>query len=205
MNIDYLQIKLKELKLFLEMKYKAKTSLDVERLYLSFLKEEIKMGTNYPNYEKDREFYYLGNCYTYALGLRSISSFIEQYKYFKIDDLFPFNCGFMHEICKAFQSKEELLERFYQDCEALGILVYETGINTPISYGGYKIALFVSCFHNKFNDFHFVRQNEDGSWSHKLGYFNEPQLIEFSEQLNGHYEFLKTFEIVKPVIRERRK
>ena len=34
MNVDYLQIKLKELKLFLEVKYKAKTSLDVERLFI---------------------------------------------------------------------------------------------------------------------------------------------------------------------------
>ncbi|CDF10825.1 unknown [Mycoplasma sp. CAG:776] len=208
MNVDYLQIKLKELKLFLEVKYKAKTSLDVERLYLSFLKEEIRMGTNYLNYEKDRDLYYLGNCYTYALGLPSQKEFIEKFIALGDDEVFPFNCGFTNTTKNYFlaQDAQGILKNFYDDCSILGIQIFDSEIDSPNYHNGYKIVLYLSFYHSVCNDFHFIRQNlGDGTWSDKIGYFGPIRKLEFPNPFSSHYQYFKTFEIVKPVIRERRK
>ena len=205
MNILEWKARLKQFQCYSTMK-RSKSSLEIEKLYLEFLKEEIKLGTNYPNYQDDFEDYHFGNCYTYALGLPSFKSFIEQFTHLVADDIFPFNIGFMVRAqCYENRELEKLLQNFDLDCDALGIQVYETHHLEQNTHGGYKIAFYVSYCRGTINDFHFIRQNRDGIWSHKMGYFSDPQLTFFAPILENHYEHVKTFEIVKPVILERKK
>ena len=69
----------------------------------------------------------------------------------------------------------------------------------PNEHGGYKISLYESS-----DDFHFIRQNEDGTWSHKLGYSDLVERIDNpSKYLFDEYECIKTLEIVKPVLRKK--
>ena len=64
---------------------------------------------------------------------------------------------------------------------------------------------------NKRYDYHFVRQNSDGSWSSKLGY--EECIVKSDNPLNylndniydvsTNYEYVKTLELVKPSIKRQ--
>ena len=56
-------------------------------------------------------------------------------------------------------------------------------------------------------NYHFVRQNIDGSWSSKMGISNELHFSENIEDFQRYYQnrvnlkLIKTLEIVKPSIR----
>ena len=53
-------------------------------------------------------------------------------------------------------------------------------------------------------DFHFIRQNIDKKWSHKLGYSETIDIV--TPKYNVlEYTNVGTIEIVKPVIRELHK
>ncbi len=85
--------------------------------------------------------------------------------------------------------------------DATGKLVYVGNY-----HGGYKVMLYLSFYHSFCNDFHFIRQNlKDGTWSDKIGYFGSMRKLEYPCSFNSNYQYVKTFEIVKPIIRERRK
>lgn len=204
--LEEIAVKYRLWKLSLKAK-NSHRSIEIERLFLKALKEKIKLGTNDLSFYEDLNDYGLGNCYTYAFGLPSIKSFIHQFTEIEIEDVFPFNVGFMNHTPYYLYGRDEstLFHYFLEDCHALNIKVYETDVQSPNVYGGYKIALYVSYCHGIIQDFHFLRQNKDGVWSHKKGYFNEPQLTFFAPFLENQYEHFKTFEIVKPVIRERKK
>ena len=80
----------------------------------------------------------------------------------------------------------------------LGIKWYKSGINKPNSHGGYKIAVYFSD-----DDFHFLRQNRDFSWSEKQGYTNRVLKVDDPlclSKIYKNYKHVKTLEIVKPVI-----
>ena len=193
-------------KLLLKAK-RSSSSIEIEKLFLEALKEKIKLGTNYLSFNDDLREYELGNCYTYALGLPSMKSFIRLFVGIDYENVFPFNVGFMNHSPYFLYGRDEntLLHYFLEDCHALNIKAYETDEHGPNVYGGYKIALYVSYCHGDIQDFHFIRQNKDGVWSHKKGYFNKPQLAFLAPILENRYEHFKTFEIVKPIIRERKK
>ena len=193
-------------KLLLKAK-RSSSSAEIERLFLEALKEKIKLGANFLHFYDDLRDYELGNCYTYALGLPSMKTFIRLFVGIDFDDVFPFNVGFMNQSPYFLSGRDEdtFLHYFYKDCRALNIKVYETDEHSQNIHGGHKIALYVYYCHGNIEDFHFIRQNMDGVWSHKKGYFNQPQLTFFAPTLENRYEHIKTFEIVKPIIRERKK
>ena len=69
----------------------------------------------------------------------------------------------------------------------------------PIS--GFTTSI-VYDYYLSFNDFHFLRQNSDGSWSHKVGYLNRLDKFDTLPNIvNGNYELIKVLEIVKPKVR----
>ena len=206
MSIEFLkkiETKIKLIKLYEQAKY-CQSSLEIEKIYLQALKELIKLGTNNLIFQTDLKKYYLGNCYTYALGLPSLTYLIKKYCELEISDVFPFNLGFMNQKSYYLNGNgiNTVLNAFKSDCDSLNIKVYETNVKADDIHGGYKIALFYYCNKNN-QDFHFIRQNQNGTWSDKQGYFLPPRLLpSFNEYYKG-YDFLGTFEIVKPVIRQK--
>lgn len=96
------------------------------------------------NYE-DRDFsiYTPGLIYANSIG----SDFFDEGDYFFDYDLFI-----------------KLIKR---DCSALSITASSCSFDSKLRDGSCKIALTYSKVDN---DFHFLRQNSDGLWSHKPGY-----------------------------------
>ena len=83
------------------------------------------------------------------------------------------------------------------DLDSLGIYYYETDIDSINNHGGYKISLY----YNYGEDFHFIREDFDGKWSHKMGYSGSIERVEPSERI-FKYNLVTTYEIVKPNIRK---
>lgn len=171
------------------------TSKEVLELYKEYLKLSVKLGTNKPLFDEKEGKYNNSNCYMYALGLTTPKIFASIYEYKEIDDLIH-NLGFISDIPYSTSLKENLYS-LQCDLENLGIDSYECTMLGDTHHGGYKIALFKAPY-----DFHFIRQNSDGSWSHKLGYSPIIERIEIpQERVLGEYDYIKTLEIVKPIIR----
>ena len=69
---------------------------------------------------------------------------------------------------EAVQNKEVSIQRLLTDIARMGFKAEQT-MDAGIPEKGFKIALFL--FHD--GDFHFMRMDEDGTWSEKDGYGGE--------------------------------
>ena len=189
---------------------KSIANKEIRRLYREYLKLYVKICRMIPEYEEGR-FKGNINCYFYALDLPLPNVFSESFE--SITNL-PF-CTNLGEISalKYFRHRflvptsTDLLDYVYTDLDTLKINAYDSAINLPIRHNGYKIAIFFE--NNKRRDYHFVRQNSDGSWSSKIGY---EELIVKSDNpfdylndnlfdIKTNYEYVKTLELVKPSIK----
>jgi len=168
---------------------------DINRLYIEYLKLSIRFGTNNPTYEKDLYAYNRTNCYCYALGLKFPWIFYKLYLQRANED-FAHNIGFI-SYKNYSEDKKSILENLYSDLDVLKIQTYDADIESHPSHGGYKIAVYVA----EDYDFHILRQNKDGIWSHKLGYTDYILKLPQPEPLNPEYELVKTLEIVKPTFK----
>ena len=166
---------------------------DIINLYIEYLKLCMILGTNNPSFEDDIGKYDLNtNCYCYALGITFPKIFYKKYMKYSIEP-FCHNLGFASRHLFA-ATENEKLENFYRDLDVLNIKYYESGLNQDNFYGGYKIALYLSRY-----DFHFLRQNVDGSWSEKRGYAGNVIKRDMIEPKYGSYKLKRVLEIVKPI------
>ena len=102
---------------------------------------------------------------------------------------------------------EKILNLLAKDLKYLKIKAYPSTINSPCIHGGYKIAIFLEYARNY--DYHFVRQNLDGSWSAKLG--TEDLVVQSDNpfaylndniyKVPTYYKHIKTLELVKPRVK----
>lgn len=99
------------------------------------------------------------NCYAHIWGFDK--SEIEQFPDYEVFDIPGFS-GFEFEYP---ENEEELVRRVFQDMKLLGVDIKVSSINEPLKKDEWKIAIYYSNY-----DFHFMRQDRDGTWSHKLGY-----------------------------------
>lgn len=144
---------------------------------LKSFREDIKNNFSLPNFDKDIRFYDKSirrngkgfNCYAYALQL------IKPIR--KNDDLDFYCPGFLTDYPLSFLTKEELLFLFNADLEALGIDYQETDIREPLKDNAYKIITLIEkekhsekYGRSREPGFHFIRQNDDATWSHKKGF-----------------------------------
>lgn len=109
------------------------------------------------------------NCYAYALGLDVNETEIISY---------AFNPGVISGATDVIWSDdifgyEDLLLGIGADLDALGIEFKKVSPLYCTKEGEWKIALFVDGYRGVLEDFHFLRQNEDGVWYHKDGYLGE--------------------------------
>lgn len=168
-------------------------TISIYKLYRQYLKLSMKISTNKPKYNSDKTSYPYGNCYSYALGFHCPEEFAKIFDE-KCAIAFPFNIGLMNSF---FTSYDKLSSDLDSDLDSLDIKHYDIDYDEPCSHGGYKISLYETD-----DDFHFIRENSDGSWSHKIGFDGEVSKVKPSKYLLGYYEYIKTMEIVKPVVRE---
>ena len=189
---------------------KSVANKEIRRLYREYIKLYVKISRMIPKYDGGK-FKGRINCYFYALDLSLPNVFSESFE--RITRI-PFctNIGEVSSL-KYFRdnfiipTSNDLLEYVYTDLDTLKIQAYDSSINMLPKHGGYKIAIFME--DSKRHDYHFVRQNSDGSWSSKLGY--EELIVKSDNPLDylndniyniqTYYEYVKTLEIVKPSIK----
>ena len=169
-----------------------KSELDLLKMYREFLKEYISISKENPFFEKDYRWnlYSEGNCYCYALMLPTPKAFVRAY-YSKGKHEFPHDIGFLSG--KEYSNDIAICyDNLRSDLDFLGIDYYETDIDECNSHNGYKISFLKSI-----DDFHFLRQNIDGSWSHKRGYNSYIERTSFDAKILEDFKRVKTLEIVK--------
>ena len=98
------------------------------------------------------------NCYSYAINLFDIETkmYVGAFSGYENEYLIEDN---------------KLANRFIKDMICLGRDPQKIDLDTKCKKGYYKVALFSNYGNNSkvtISNFHFARQNEDGSWSHKV-------------------------------------
>ena len=133
--------------------------------------KDIKKASYPPVFESDKDFYSKSelNCYAYALQLKTDVVSLRkrcqsEYLYYMPGLLSKsnYNPNFI---------SSHIVDYFLSDLDTFGIKHEETHEDAEIEENAYKIAVYKSLVANF--DFHFMRQNVDGSWSEKAGKYGE--------------------------------
>ena len=184
---------------------------EIYTLYREYLKLIVQIKNRIPSYNNG---FYEGdiNCYFYALDLPLPISFSKTFE--DITNI-PFctNLGIISNL-ESFSTKfihpktTDVLDYLKSDLDSLKIKCFDSAIYKEPKHNGYKIAIFFEENIN-FHDYHFIRQNSDGSWSSKIGYsdcitrsdnpFN--YLNQCHDGTKFYYDLIKTIEVVKPTLK----
>ena len=116
------------------------------------------------------------NCYSYALQL---DIDLNTSKYFIL--------GYIANRKLEKYNKVRVIDSFLKDCEKLNISACETNIEAENLIDTYKIAIFIKP--ELLNNFHVIRQNIDGTWSHKPGWYRNPERIELDNDAFNREEW----------------
>lgn len=140
-----------------------------------------------PDEWKGKEF----NCYAYALRI------CVDFKSYYNREIVP---GFL-SIGKNESYRdgpEAIVKLFKQDCQVLNLQVTETNLNEPTNENEYKVAVY-ACICRNYRDFHFIRQDSNGNWSHKRGWLNPIETYMEEDILKnfGIYEFVNMYKLIK--------
>lgn len=144
------------------------------------------------------------NSYAYALGLDieeakicksayvpgTISSYINL---FKLVNCFPYS---------------KLVAKIEEDLTKLNISYRRVSPTAKLQEGEWRIALFIKYYDDTFtlkrlSNYKFLRENLDGTWSYKYGYYTTPsdkdclgQIIEDPRECNmGNYKYKKCYAL----------
>lgn len=100
------------------------------------------------------------NCFTYALNIKSGIIEKELVGVFgKLVGLHPKNNIYLNEIYAI----------LFDTLKVCGISFRKSYFEERVPYGWHKVAIYLST-----EDIHWLRQDDDGSWSHKLGWYALP-------------------------------
>lgn len=141
-------------------------------LYIKYLRKKLDKQSNIPSFDKDYNYYMKNsdcNCYCYALRLK-IPKYFSKAFYKTNGIVFDIDPGVFCGI-NDISTANKLVEALYGDLDTLKIDYKKVLDNNHL----YKIALYQDSFNNNASsiyppDYHFWRQNSDGSWSCKQGY-----------------------------------
>lgn len=101
---------------------------------------------NYPVKEAD--------CYAYAINFDKSIDYVGKIAGFKNKNYF---------------SKEEIINRLISDMEKMNVFVRESSYEEELSEWEWKICVFyVKNGQNDEYDYHFMREDQKGRWSHKF-------------------------------------
>ena len=81
---------------------------------------------------------------------------------------------------------EKIINNVKKDAEVAGFSFKETTRDTPVTKGNWKVALVISPYAPDEGiyryDYHWYRQNDDGTWSHKPG-TTEVTNLDYSDKI----------------------
>ena len=134
-------------------------------LYIKYLRKKLDKQSNIPSFDKDYNYYMKNsdcNCYCYALRLK-IPKYFSKAFYKTTGIVFDIDPGVFCGI-NDISTANKLLEALYGDLDILKIDYRKVLDNNHL----YKIALYQDSFNNNASsiyppDYHFWRQNSDGS------------------------------------------
>lgn len=155
--------------------------------FIKQIKETVKKQAIPPHYNPYEWELKRFNCYAYAL--RICMSFSQRF--------YLIAPGFIRRGEKNDYNftKERTLDYFKDDCEALGLQVFPTKLEEQIGEKEYKIAVYL----DEGRDFHFARQDSNGEWSHKDGWFKKIESIDKEDitKNSDGYKFIGIFRVSK--------
>jgi len=170
----------------------ASNEAKIEQLKL--LRMFIK-GAAYPSsFEKDFNFFasehknfektlYGTNCYAYALQLR-------YYLHYSANNYEP---GFLDEDYLFNNTFESLKEGLIRDCNLLGIDLNEVSETETLPTNTYRIGIgWLTA-----DDWHFIRQNVNGTWSEKAGWGQIPTNMMVLELAKENYKEWDFYSVSK--------
>lgn len=176
----------------------ARSTQEIFSLYSEFLKLDVMVSTNHPLFSYDLGYY---NCYSYAQNFSFPPLFQERYELFE-SSFFPFNPGFIGNPSEMWTDDiNQTIDNFYADCDALKMKVYNNHMKDLPQHGGYSVLFYMEIEDGEVEDFHFLRRNQNGVWSHKEGFVTIPSLIVPTFVMEDTLKLVKSFEIVKPIVR----
>lgn len=151
------------------------------RLYFIDRVREDLRGVSYPQ-QFDGELYEWTNCMAYAIGAKTPDYNKNMYYPGGLTQRFPYI------------NRATLLERMIQDLDSLGIcctIISEEEARTCEQPGKQIIGVYYGEL-SEDNDFHVIRKDKGGTWSHKSGYKRCPTQIEYhyEKNLKENYELL---------------
>lgn len=127
----------------------------IAKIRESMLKNQYPLEFN--QYHCNKE-----NCYAYMLGADFEDS--DQ----GID--YIYNLGCMSHVIYPPKNIPEAEEAFYKDMDALGVDCRRCELDAKVNPGEWKIVFFFEGTFTDEYDFHFVREDKGGGWSHKAGF-----------------------------------
>lgn len=128
-------------------------------------------------FKKTWENNYKTNCYAYVLGLDIPNYQISPYHYN------PGSFGNIMINPRMF-NYDELINGIYKDLEKLNVTYKSVPSNYVLEENEWKIAIFTvkKVFENNCFDFHFVKQIENGIWTHKQGDMYGPTDMDYNNK-----------------------
>lgn len=126
----------------------------IARIRESMLKNQYPLEFN--QYHCNKE-----NCYAYMLG----SDFEDN----DPDEDYIYNLGCISQTIMP-RTIPEAEEAFYKDMDALGVDCRRCELDAKVNPGEWKIVFFFEGTFTDEYDFHFVREDKGGGWSHKAGF-----------------------------------
>lgn len=142
-------------------------SNEVRQKFIDRIKENLKNVT-YPQ-SFDSIPYEETNCMAYAVGLKEPDYSRGRY----------YPGGIIHQY--SYISRKTLVERLTQDLQLIGInckVISEEEARTCKEPGKQIVAIYY--LNVEENDFHMIRKDADGGWSHKISYRKAPERIDFN-------------------------
>ncbi len=131
------------------------------------------IGTYPPNFVTDFSIY--RNCYAHALNCMFEDRDYSVYSPGAICATFNDSDVMNDSVDGSYYFRDDLfIKLIKRDCSVLSIKADCCNFDSKIEENAYKIALTYS---KAENDFHFIRQNADGLWSHKPGFGNIHHII----------------------------
>ena len=143
------------------------STLQQRRLDMIEKTKEALKKVSYPQ-SFDQTLYEDTNCMAYAIGATVAD--------LKHNFYVP---GFISENANELIASQ-MVENFIKDMEVLGIraeVIFRKEAKEVEEEGNQIVALFYSWIDN---DFHFIRKNKEGGWSHKVGYKQEPRVAKYN-------------------------
>lgn len=170
---------------------------------LEHIKKDLEKAIYPPTFEYDIN-YYIGNdttqnffdfksefnCYAYAMQFKEKIDPSEKDIYY-----YP---GFLSIGEPFIWTENTIMDGFYKDCDILGIEHIPSNLDEEINTDSYKIAIMIERKIGMLKGFHFIRQNKNGVWSEKRGYFGSVEKVSSPSKVE-RYDIIDVVKVKRKI------